>query len=182
MQKKEVTPIVQVQLEHRHLLLEEYFKIGLWYLVFVFLIPMFLFYSHFSLLRYYFSFVDILGNIFANIEHLHMAPLYSFSPTTTISYISTNFLSLLALLGATFIILFYAKRIEKKHIIILGTFMFLFTYLIPVQLTAFWMQNYSHVLGIHRSQLKDLFAGLILLNVLLLFERILIQLYLKFIK
>ena len=74
-----------------------------WYLVFLFLIPYYIKIKHdFNYLKYYLPVLDLIANIFSvaatkNIQIFK--DLYSLSPNNLTSFMSTNFINLLALVG-----------------------------------------------------------------------------------
>ena len=85
--------------------IETHHYIGLisWYAIFIFIIPFLIIRSKsFNVLKYYLPIIDLLANIFSvsGKENKQVfKDVYSLSPNNIISFISTNFINLLALTG-----------------------------------------------------------------------------------
>ena len=85
--------------------IEVHHYIGLisWYLIFIVIIPFLIIHSKsFNELKYYLPIIDLIANIFSVSGKKNkqvFKDVYSLSPNNIVSFISTNFINLLALTG-----------------------------------------------------------------------------------
>ena len=109
-----------------------------WYIVFLLIIPLFIVKKYnIDNLRYYLPVLDLIANIFSvsSTKQIQIfKDLYSLSPNNIISFLSTNFINLLALVGVSWNGIHIAiKRKNVKIGIIVTLIMYTFTYLLPTQ-------------------------------------------------
>lgn len=172
-----------------------YHHIGtiLWYTVFIGIIPYLIVrFKGFTNLKYYLPVIDLIANIFSvsgpkNIQIFK--DLYSLSPNNMISFISTNFINLLALTGVSWNGIYIAQK--KKSIIqgvIVTIVMYIVTYLIPTQGIPF-MVNYlqekiDNKLGINYDKNKvdiiGYLGGFIFLIAIYSLETFIIESYIRY--
>lgn len=172
-----------------------YHHIGtiLWYTVFIGIIPYLIVrFKGFDNLKYYLPVLDLIANIFSvsgpkNIQIFK--DLYSLSPNNMISFISTNFINLLALTGVSWNGIYIAQK--KKSIIqgvIVTIVMYIVTYLIPTQGIPF-MVNYlqkkiDNKLGINYDKNKvdiiGYLGGFIFLIAIYSLETFIIKSYIRY--
>jgi hypothetical protein len=158
-------------------------RIIYWYLFFIVVIPIiFVHLFSFDHLRYYLSVVDIIANIFASVRRgKWMGRLFSLLPQDIVSYMSTNFLSLLAITGSSWTAIKHA--IETKNVfsgVVISVILFIFTYLIPVQGVSFFMNRSEEY--VEDSWMTDFLVGFSFLLFVLLIEKLIIFNYMKMIK
>ena len=120
--------------------IETHHYIGLisWYAIFIFIIPFLIIRSKsFNVLKYYLPIIDLLANIFSvsGKENKQVfKDVYSLSPNNIISFISTNFINLLALTGVAWNGVDVAiKRNSMLDGVLVMIIMYAVTYLIPTQ-------------------------------------------------
>ena len=165
----------------------------LWYTVFIGIIPYLIVrFKGFSNLKYYLPVLDLIANIFSvsgpkNIKIFK--DLYSLSPNNMISFISTNFINLLALTGVSWNGIHIAQK--KKSIVqgvIVTIVMYIVTYLIPTQGIPF-MVNYlqkkiDNKLGINYDKNKvdiiGYLGGFIFLIAIYSLETFIIESYIRY--
>ena len=172
-----------------------YHHIGtiLWYTFFIGIIPYLIVrFKGFDNLKYYLPVLDLIANIFSvsgpkNIQIFK--DLYSLSPNNMISFISTNFINLLALTGVSWNGIYIAQK--KKSIIqgvIVTIVMYIITYLIPTQGIPF-MVNYlqkkiDNKLGINYDKNKvdiiGYLGGFIFLIAIYSLETFIIKSYISY--
>jgi hypothetical protein len=159
-----------------------------WYFVFVFIIPIAIIKLYaFDSLRYYFAIVDIIANIFSNLNNGDLlGRLYSPLPSDLVSYFSTNFLSLLALMGAAWTSIHHAIRLKSVMAgVFLSMILFTFTYLIPVQATGYVMRHFSSMLdniSTFTHQTDSFVTGFGLLLLFMIIENISVYIYFTFLQ
>jgi len=159
----------------------EKMRIFIWYLVFVVTIPILIStLGDFHNLRYYFSVVDIIANIFASVhEGRWMGKMYSMLPLDMFSYLSTNFLSLLAIIGASWTAIHHAMETKSVFAgVAIASILFTFTYLLPIQGVGYVIDKYSKFMN-EDTEVIDMTAGFFLLFTLLIIENILVFIYLR---
>lgn len=127
-----------------------YHHIGtiLWYIIFIGIIPyLIVHFKGFSDLKYYLPVIDLIANISAVSGPKNMQvfkDLYSLSPNNILSFISTNFINLIALTGVSWNGIHIAHK--KKSIIegvIVTIVMYIITYLIPTQGIPFMVNHFQ---------------------------------------
>ena len=174
----------------------------IWYLIFLILIPLVIvnLWSP-SNLMYYLPMVDLIANVCTSpsskLKYL-FRDLYELSPDNSISFISTNFINLIALIGVSWNGVHHAFTTNKMWIGIKVTvIMYIITYLLPTQGIGWvikkfhrWFSNkikqypnteytikkhldYSH------AEIIDYMGGFIFIILLVITEFIIIKLYLK---
>lgn len=158
-----------------------------WYLVFIFLIPSLI--SNifgFQYLRFYFPIIDLIANTFTisgEGENV-FKNVYKLSPDNFLSYISTNFINLLALAGVSWNGIVYATKYKS---ISLGVFvtliMYTVTYLLPTQGIPFFIrkieEKYKLLADKNRLNIYGYMIGITLTLILYAFESVLVHLYIK---
>lgn len=158
-------------------------NIVIWYVVFVVLFPIILIrLIPFNNLRFYLSIIDIIANIFANVGGgMLLGRLYSPLPNDIISYISTNFLSLLALMGAAWTSIYRAMQLKSLWAgVFLSGILFTFTYLLPVQAVAYFIRHYSELFSfIGEYHIRIIATGLILMFSLMSLEYLTVRGYMQ---
>lgn len=112
-----------------------YALVVVWYIVFLGVIPLLIYKTlGFEALFIYIPTVDLIANIFSSAV-VRLQHVYTLTPWDTLSYVSTNFISLVALLGAAYHGLKATLRHGKiKHGFITLAVMFSITYLLPTPL------------------------------------------------
>ena len=109
-----------------------------WYILFIIIIPLSIKrFISFNALKIYFPIIDLIANIFSisgNEEQRIFKDLYKLSPNNITSFLSTNFINLIALMGVSWNGIYIAM---KKNSIITGItvtiVMYFITYLLPTQ-------------------------------------------------
>lgn len=172
-----------------------YHHIGtiLWYTIFIGIIPYFIVhFKGFSDLKYYLPVIDLIANIFSVSGPKNMKifkDLYSLSPKNTISFLSTNFINLLALTGVSWNGIYIAHK--KKNIIegvIVTIVMYTITYLIPTQGIPFIVNHLQkridNKLGIkydeNKVDIMGYLSGFIFLIFIYLIETFIIKSYISY--
>ena len=163
----------------------------IWYLIFIFIIPASIIsFFGFKSLRYYFPIIDIIAFIFAvsgSIDHL-FKDLYKQNPNNIISYLSTNFINLLAIGGISWNAIHYA--IKEKSVALgvqVTLIMYTITFLIPMQILPFLIKKiqtyidnrfnlFYDIKGIH---LTGYLGGFIVLIFFIIMEYVTVSLYIK---
>lgn len=124
--------------KYKHIQKEGYVLIIVWYVVFLGIIP-YLCHKFLGIkgLFLYLPTIDLIANVFAT-SVVRLNALYSLSPWDGLSYLSTNFISLVALLGAAHHGLTAMKHYGTIHagMMTLGI-MFAITYLLPTPLIPY---------------------------------------------
>ena len=157
--------------ENNKELIKKYVIFFSWYVVFLFIIPKIIskIYS-FDTLRKYFPTVDLLANVFATVFPQYYFELYSSSPFNLTSFISTNFISLLALMGVSWNGIHYYKKYKDMWFVIkLTLIMFLVTYLLPTQIIPFVIKHLDYRLDI-TSKVISFVSGLLFVLLLVSIE------------
>lgn len=120
--------------------IEVHHYIGLisWYAIFIVIIPFLIIRSKsFNVLKYYLPIIDLIANIFSVSGKKNkqvFKDVYSLSPNNIVSFISTNFINLLALTGVAWNGVDVAiKRNSMLDGIFVMVIMYVATYLIPTQ-------------------------------------------------
>ena len=107
----------------------------LWYLIFLGAIPYGIIKRYsFDHLRYYLPIVDLIANTFSSAGDYNdiFLNLYSIHPTNFFSYLSTNFLDLIALLGISWNAIDISLKTDNLIPgIRVSLIMYIFTYLLP---------------------------------------------------
>ena len=164
-----------------------------WYFIFIFLIPYFIKVKYnFGHLKYYLPVLDLIANIFsvASTRKIQIfKDLYSLSPNNVISFLSTNFINLLALIGVTWNGIDIAmKRKSIKIGIMVTVFMYVITYLLPTQGIPYIVHNLQKKIdkyfnidyNVDKIDIFGYLAGIIFIVILYLFEGFVIRKYLNF--
>jgi len=127
---------------------EWYHNLGtsIWYLIFIIIIPIIIkFTISFTALRYYFPILDLIANVFSSSgqQELHIfKDLYSLTPNNVISFLSTNFINLLALVGVSWNGILYAIKTSNIWAgIAVSAVMYVITYLLPTQIIPYFIQK-----------------------------------------
>lgn len=170
----------------------------IWYIVFILIIPISIRNVYgFDKLRYYFPIVDLIANSFSfsGKNSKMFRDLYKLSPNNIISFLSTNFINLLALMGVSWNGMIYFKKYKDLWMSIRITLiMYVVTYLIPTQIIPLFIGMFQkefdeefgwklHVMFFGKMvHLEDYIAGIILIIILMFIEIILITLYIKKLK
>lgn len=163
----------------------------LWYLIFVGLVPYSLKSLYgFDVLRFYFPIIDLIANSFAASSQSDdiFRDLYSTSPNNIFSFISTNFINLLALLGVSWNGILYAFDYNDVWVGVTVTlFMYVVTYLLPTQLIPIFINytqnkipiNIHYKIGDKTIYFEDYIASVLIIIVLVVIEGYLISRYIK---
>jgi len=174
----------------------------IWYLIFLILIPVIIVnkWSPKNLM-YYLPMVDLIANVCTSptskLKYL-FRDLYKLTPDTVISFISTNFINLIALVGVSWNGVHHALTTNKMWIGIKVTvIMYTITYLLPTQGIGWaikkfhnWFTSKIKQYPIIKTTIKkhfdyshteiiDYIGGSIFIILLVIIEFILIKLYLK---
>lgn len=161
-------------------------RIIIWYILFLLVFPYTLsYFLSFDFLRYYFAVVDIIANIFSNLGNGdYMGRLYSPLPSDLTSYLSTNFLSLVALVGVSWTSIYTAMKYKNMWIgIFMSMILFSLTYLLPIQSVGYVIRHYIKLDDMtHLHVAGTLFTGFIFLLILLAIENGTVYLYFKLIQ
>lgn len=166
-----------------------------WYIVFIFIIPFTIRYlAGFNALKYYFPVVDLIANTFTSsgLRDRLFKDLYKLSPNNIISYLSTNFINLLALLGVSWNgISYYIKYKEIWIGVAVTLIMYTVTYLLPTQLIPFVIRyfhetiekkiewKYDFYFFDKKIHLEDYLVGFTIIIGLIIIEGILVATYIK---
>ncbi len=169
-----------------------------WYITFLFLIPFLItkLYS-FDFLRFYFPVIDLIANAFAasgSADNI-FRDLYVLSPHNILSFLSTNFINLVALVGVSWNGILHA--FEYKSVwtgVMVTVFMYIITYLVPTQMIPYIIEKFqgkidkyyglkTHLeLGGKTLHIEDYLAGIIVIIGLVLIEFIFVQMYIRSLK
>lgn len=173
-----------------------------WYLIFLFIIP----YSiinlfSFNHLRFYFPIIDLIANSFSasGSQDELFKDLYSLSPNNLISFLSTNFINLIALIGVSWNGILHAFHYKSLWAGVMVTvFMYIITYLIPTQMIPYVIETFqgkideispdylkqkSHITIFGKTlHIEDYIAGAILIIILVFIEYFFVQMYIKTLK
>ncbi len=171
-----------------------YISLVIWYLVFIIMIPVTLRSLYgFNILRYYFPIIDLIANSFTTSGSDRLFKnLYRLSPNNLLSFLSTNFINLLALLGVSWNGILYAREYNNIWIGVYVTLlMYIITYLIPTQGIPFFIKkfqdNFSNyvpdgwiirVMGVD-IHLEDYLGAFVIIVCLMLMETLLITFYIR---
>ena len=121
-----------------------------WYIIFLGVVPKLIthFFS-FDALRKYFPVIDLIANVFATVYPQYLYNLYSYSPANLALFISTNFISLLALLGVSWNIIHYYKKYKNMWFVIrLSAIWYVVTYLLPTMGIPYFLKHLDSELDI----------------------------------
>ena len=173
----------------------------IWYIIFIILIPYILHTE--KNLMIYLPIVDMIANVFSSsgrLDNKIFKDIYNLSPNNITSFISTNFINLVALTGVAMVgtsfLIKTGNRIGSIYIMLV---MYTITYLLPTQglnwiviriqrtidnfrfdgSTTGYINNIKKLMQRH-SILFDYLGGLIVIIILLLFETFLINNYIKY--
>lgn len=169
-----------------------------WYIVFLAIIPYFIRHLHsFDNLRFYFPVIDLIANAFSasgGVDSL-FKDLYSLSPNNIISFLSTNFINLIALMGVSWNGILHAFHYNSLWVGVTVTlFMYLITYLIPTQMIPYVVDKVQTKLDAYtpletdiiifgkKIHLEDYIASIIVITMLVMIELFLVTMYIEFIK
>ena len=180
--------------------LENHVFITSWYIIFMIIIPYLIksIYS-FDMLRFYLPVIDLIANIFASSGRFDRSfkDLYSLSPNNLISFLSTNFINLVALTGVSWNGILHAfERNDLWFGVTTTIFMYIMTYLVPTQMIPYIIRRVHQrfdeyipdILKTHirfmgtTIYLDDYIVGLILIAVLVGIEFLLIASYIDLLK
>lgn len=167
-----------------------------WYISFMVIIPYLIMnlYS-FNHLRFYFPVIDLIANSFAasgSADNI-FRDLYVLSPHNLISFLSTNFINLIALVGVSWNGILHAFHYKSIWIGVMVTvFMYIITYLVPTQMIPYVIEKIQGKIdqyyplhlqfGKITLHLEDYLAGIIIIIGLVLIEFIFVQLYITSLK
>lgn len=169
-----------------------------WYLGFLIIIPLVIrnLYS-FDTLRFYFPIIDLIANSFSASGGSNnlFKDLYSLSPNNIISFLSTNFINLIALIGVSWNGILYAFQHNSVLAgVVVTIFMYVITYLIPTQMIPYVvkrveskvhqykMAEFDITIFNRRIHLEDYIVSLIVIIMLVVIEFFFVSTYIKFIK
>ena len=173
----------------------------IWYIIFIILIPYILHTE--KNLMIYLPIVDMIANVFSSsgrLDNKIFKDIYNLSPNNITSFISTNFINLVALTGVAMVgTSFLIKTGHRIGSIYIMLVMYTITYLLPTQginwivikiqryIDNFRFDNSTtgYINKIkkfmqHHSIWFDYLGGLIVVIILLLFETFLINNYIKY--
>ena len=173
----------------------------IWYIIFIILIPLILHTE--KNLMIYLPIVDMIANVFSSsgrLDNKIFKDIYNLSPNNITSFISTNFINLVALTGVAMVgtsfLIKTGNRIGSIYIMLV---MYTITYLLPTQglnwivikiqrsidnfrfdnSTTGYINKIKKFMQRH-SILFDYLGGVIVVILLLLFETFLINNYIKY--
>lgn len=162
---------------------QDYIVMVVWYVIFLGIIPYFLYkFVSIHALKIYLPTVDLIGNIFAHSNHT-ISDLYTLEPKDIFSYFSLNFLSLVALLGATWHgIELAVKRKSVGPGMKMMAIMFVVTYLLPTpvipqvmeDINAFLHEKFKKVTNLE-IETSEFLGGVLVSVALVLLEAYLIH-------
>ena len=169
---------------------------GIWYFLFVMIIPIIIrFVKSFTALRYYFPIIDLIANVFASSGHkeLHVfKDLYKLTPNNITSFLSTNFINLLALVGVSWNGILYAMKTSNVWLGVMVTvIMFVITYLLPTQGIYYFIQlaqkkidKWFNIDYEDKTRFKweAYLGGIVIVIALIIIEGFMIHLYLNSLK
>ena len=121
-----------------------------WYIIFLGVVPKLItYFFSFDALRKYFPIIDLIANVFATVFPKYLFELYSSNPINLTLFISTNFISLLALLGVSWNIIHYYKKYKNMWFVIrLSAIWYIITYLLPTMGIPYFLQHLDSKLDI----------------------------------
>ena len=163
-----------------------------WYTIFVFLVPYLLRHSYgFNSLRFYFPMIDLIANTFTSSGRYDrlFKDLYKLSPNNLTSFVSTNFINLIALVGVSWNGILHA--INDKDIwtgVYVTLIMYTVTYLIPTQGIPLFVKRAQQYIDqkldvdytTERFHWEGYLGGFIVIVLLIIFEMFLIRFYLTY--
>ena len=169
-----------------------------WYIIFLAIIPYIIkkFYG-FNTLRFYFPMIDLFANSFSASGGYNsiFKDLYSLSPNNIISFLSTNFINLIALMGVSWNGILHAFHHKNIWIgVSITLLMYIITYLAPTQMIPYVITKVQNKIDTYKPinidiklynktiHLEDYLAGIVLIFFLVLIEFISISLYINFAK
>ncbi len=174
-----------------------YMSLVIWYTIFVFMIPITLRNLYgFNVLRYYFPIIDLIANSFTTSGSDRLFKnLYRLSPNNLLSFLSTNFINLLALIGVSWNGILYAKNYNNIWVGVYATvFMYIITYLIPTQAIPFLIHKFQYYFSDYLGHgwiikitgvdihLEDYLGAFIIIVLLALTEILLVGTYISTLK
>ena len=162
-----------------------------WYLIFIIMVPFYIRYKYsFDALKYYFPVVDLIANTFAaSGKHDRLfKDLYKLTPNNMISFLSTNFINLLALLGVAWNGIYQAMTNNNLWLGIEVTLvMYVLTYLIPTQGIPLFVRKIDEYVDkffakeepkeIKEFKPQGYIAGILIITVLMFMEGFIIKTY-----
>lgn len=169
-----------------------------WYVVFLLFLPIFIrnIYA-FENLRYYFPMVDLIANSFSasgGVDSL-FKDLYSLSPNNITSFLSTNFINLIALMGVSWNGIRHAFEYNSLWVGVTVTiFMYMITYLAPTQMIPYVVNHVQQKLDAYTPlqtdvtifgktfHLEDYISSFIVIFVLVAIEFFFVTTYINFVK
>ena len=178
--------------------IENHLTTIVWYIIFLAIIPHIIkkFYG-FNTLRFYFPMIDLFANSFSASGGYNsiFKDLYSLSPNNIISFLSTNFINLIALMGVSWNGILYAFHHKNIWIgVSITLLMYIITYLAPTQMIPYVITKVQNKIDTYKPinidiklynktiHLEDYLAGIVLIFFLVLIEFIAISLYINFAK
>lgn len=169
-----------------------------WYILFLAIIPYLIRKSYgFDSLRFYFPMIDLFANAFSASGGYNslFKDLYSLSPNNMISFLSTNFINLIALMGVSWNGILHAFHHKNLWVGIGVTiFMYMITYLAPTQMIPYVINKVQNKIDQYKIfsvdvkffnktiHLEDYLAGIFLIFLLVSIEFIFVTLYINFVK
>lgn len=175
----------------------EYFAIALWYIIFLVIVPFFIkTFENFDSLRFYYPVIDLIANSFSASGGREgvFNDLYNLSPYNAISFLSTNFINLLALMGVSWNGIVHA--FEHKSLwagVNVTLFMYIITYLIPTQMIPYFIHKIQKKIDEHPEihtdvkifgrtvHLEDYISAIVIIFTLVLIEYIFVRIYIEYI-
>ena len=135
----------------------QYFGTIIWYLVFILLIPFFL--KKEKYLRIFLPMVDLIANVFSSAgkgKQRLFKDLYKLTPNNIISFLSTNFINLIALFGVALNGSYYILKHQNKWLgIKVMLIMYTITYLLPTQGLNWSVLTIQSYIDSFRNDTKD---------------------------
>ena len=168
-----------------------YLAIFIWYFIFIITIPLSInYFGSFQYLRYYFPIVDLLANVSTSPKSQHILnDLYKLTPDSLVSFISTNFINLIALIGVSWNGIYHAIKTNNIWIgIMVSVIMYTITYLLPTQGIGWAVKKFKKYFNNKEGRLNkykktmSYIGGILFITSLITIELVIVKFYLTTIK
>jgi hypothetical protein len=164
-------------------MMKKYISFISWYIVFLGVVPKLITHVYsFDTLRKYFPVIDLIANVFATVFPQYLFELYSSNPTNLTLFISTNFISLIALLGVSWNIIYYYKKYKNMWFVIkLSSIWYIITYLLPTMGIPYFLKSLDSELDITSKSITFI-SGILFIVIFANFEAFLAFEYINLFK